>query len=54
MKKKIKEQNKILYKYRDELEKLSKSELHLLLEHNGQQIPSGKSEVYFFFAVYVV
>lgn len=45
MKEQIKKQNKILYKYRDELEQLSKSDLQALLEHNDQHIPAGKSEV---------
>ena len=47
-KEEIKKQNKIMYKYRDELEQLSKQELKSLLEFNDQQIPPGKSEVYFF------
>lgn len=45
MKEQIKKQNKILYKYRDDLEQLTKSELQALLEFNNQHIPSGRSEV---------
>lgn len=41
----IKKQNKIMYKHRDDLEQLSKAELQLLLEHNGQQPPTGPSKV---------
>ncbi len=41
----IKKQNKILFKYRDQLESLSKQDLQILLEFNDQQIPSGVSEV---------
>ena len=44
----IKKQNKILFKYRDQLESLSKQELQILLESNDQQIPSGVSEVHLF------
>lgn len=42
---KMKEQNKIQFKYRDQLESLTKQELQILLEYNDQQIPSGTSEV---------
>lgn len=46
-KEEIKKQNKIMFKYRDELEKLSKQELQLLLEFNDQDAPAGVSEVCF-------
>ena len=42
----IKKQNKIQFKYRDQLETLTKQELQILLEYNDQQIPSGTSEVF--------
>lgn len=41
----IKKQNKIQFKYRDQLETLTKQELQAMLEYNDQQIPSGTSEV---------
>lgn len=46
-KEEIKKQNKIMFKHRDELEKLSKQELLLLLEYNDQDAPPGISEVCF-------
>ena len=49
MKDEIKKQNKIQFKYRDQLEAVSKQDLQILLEHNEQQIPSGVSEVRFLF-----
>lgn len=45
LKEEIKKQNKIQFKYRDQLESLTKQELQILLEYNDQQIPSGTSEV---------
>ena len=45
IKKEIKKQNEIRFKYRDQLEALSKQDLQLLLEHNKQKIPSGVSNV---------
>lgn len=44
-KEEIKKQNKIQFKYRDQLESLLKQDLEVLLEANDQQIPSGMSEV---------
>lgn len=41
MEKNLKEQNKLLYKYRDSLKELSKKDLTLLLEKNKQEVPSG-------------
>lgn len=42
----IKKQNKILYKYKDVVEReLTKGQIHTLLEYNRQQVPSGKSNV---------
>lgn len=41
----IKKQNKIQFKYRDQLETLTKQELQAMLEYNDQQIPSGTSEI---------
>ncbi|EFX75651.1 hypothetical protein DAPPUDRAFT_55885 [Daphnia pulex] len=45
LKEEIKKQNKIQFKYRDQLETLTKQELQILLEYNDQQIPSGTSEM---------
>jgi hypothetical protein len=43
---KIKEQNKLMYKYRDQLKKvLKKKDLQYLLEYNDQDIPSGEDRV---------
>uniref|UniRef100_A0A7R8Z663 Poly [ADP-ribose] polymerase n=1 Tax=Timema douglasi TaxID=61478 RepID=A0A7R8Z663_TIMDO len=40
---KLKEQNKIMFKYRDNLKrKLKKRDLVQLLEHNNQEVPSGE------------
>lgn len=40
------EQNKIMYKYRDQLEKnLTKQELIELLQSNDQDVPSGKERI---------
>lgn len=45
-KEEIKKQMKKLYYYRDMLEhNLAKKELEELLEHNGQEIPSGQDRV---------
>lgn len=38
-------QNKQIYFYRDLLKPLVRKELHLLLEYNGQQIPTGIDSV---------
>lgn len=46
IKEEIKKQNKIQFKYRDQLESLTKQDLEILLEANDQQIPSGVSEVF--------
>lgn len=44
--KEIKQQNKIMFKYRDQLKKyLNKKELQELLEANEQEIPSGIESV---------
>lgn len=43
----IKNQSKIIFKYRDQLKKLKKTELHSLLEDNDQEIPSGVNPVKF-------
>jgi hypothetical protein len=43
---KIKEQSKLMYKYRDQLKKaLRKKDLQYLLEYNDQDIPSGEDRV---------
>uniref|UniRef100_A0A2Z5U1X2 Poly [ADP-ribose] polymerase n=1 Tax=Reticulitermes speratus TaxID=60591 RepID=A0A2Z5U1X2_9NEOP len=43
---KIKEQNKLMYKYRDQLKKvLKKKDLQYLLEYNDQDIPSGEDRM---------
>ncbi|GLH03003.1 Poly [ADP-ribose] polymerase [Gryllus bimaculatus] len=43
---KRKKQNKLMFKFRDNLKKhLSKKELSLLLEHNNQEIPSGEERM---------
>ncbi|KAF5303926.1 hypothetical protein FQA39_LY01711 [Lamprigera yunnana] len=39
--KKLKAQNKIIFKYRDNLKELPKKHLILLLEENNQQVPTG-------------
>ena len=40
------EQNKIMYKYRDQLEKnLTKNELTELLQYNDQDVPAGQDRV---------
>ncbi|GLV44778.1 Poly-(ADP-ribose) polymerase [Carabus blaptoides fortunei] len=42
LEKEIKEQSKIIFKYRDQLkDQLNKNELQSLLEHNKQEVPSG-------------
>lgn len=42
----IKKQNKIMYKYKDLVEKeLSRGQIQALLEYNKQQVPSGNSNV---------
>jgi uncharacterized protein with gpF-like domain len=42
----IKKQNKIIYKYRDQLKKvLKRKDLQYLLEYNDQDIPSGEERV---------
>ena len=42
----IKKQNKLMYKYRDQLKKvLKKKDLQYLLEYNDQDIPSGEEPV---------
>nr|XP_023025730.1 poly [ADP-ribose] polymerase [Leptinotarsa decemlineata] len=43
--KEYREQCKILFKHRDKLEKLDYKELGYLLEHNNQEIPSGKDVI---------
>lgn len=43
--KEYREQVKIMFKYRDKLQKLEQSEWIDLLETNGQEIPSGKDNV---------
>ena len=46
LEKKIEAQNKILFKYRDQLkENLKKHELQQLLEFNGQEVPVGINDV---------
>ncbi|KAK7863506.1 hypothetical protein R5R35_009060 [Gryllus longicercus] len=43
---KRKKQNKLMFKFRDNLKKhLNKKELSLLLEHNNQEIPSGEERM---------
>lgn len=43
---KIKKQNKLIYKYRDQLKNvLKKKDLQYLLEYNDQDIPSGEDRV---------
>lgn len=44
-KEEMKKQNKVQFKYRDQLESVSKKDLEILLESNEQEIPSGMSEV---------
>ena len=46
-KKEMKKQNELMFKYRDNLKDLSKSELHDLLEYNDQEIPEGEERVRF-------
>lgn len=42
----IKKQNKLMYKYRDQLKKaLKKKDLQYLLEYNDQDIPPGEERV---------
>jgi len=41
----IKKQNKLMYKYRDQLKKVLKKDLQYLLEYNDQDIPSGEERV---------
>ena len=42
----IKKQNKLMYKYRDQLKNvLKKKDLQYLLEYNDQDIPSGEDRV---------
>lgn len=45
----LKNQNVILFEYRDKLSELSSAELTKLLRFNDQQPPTGKEEVRFFF-----
>jgi hypothetical protein len=43
---KIKKQNKLIYKHRDQLKKvLKKKDLQYLLEYNDQDVPSGEDRV---------
>jgi hypothetical protein len=43
---KIKEQNKLMYKYRDQLKKdIVKKDLQYLLQYNDQDMPTGENEV---------
>lgn len=50
----LKNQNVILFEYRDKLSELSSAELTKLLRFNDQQPPTGKEEVRFFFLVFVL
>lgn len=44
----MKEQNQIMFKYRDQLKKyLNKSQMAELLEYNGQEVPAGEERVCF-------
>lgn len=42
---KMKEENKIMYKYRDQLKQLSKNELIELFNYNNQETPVGEDRV---------
>lgn len=49
LEKQIKEQNEIMFKYRDKLKNsLNKKQMIELLEYNGQEIPVGEDRVSFF------
>lgn len=51
----MRKQNKIMFKYRDELSKiLKKKQLSCLLEYNDQLLPEGESRVRFDFLISVV
>ena len=41
----MKKQSDLIYKFRDNLQQLSRNELQDLLEYNGQEIPSGNMAV---------
>lgn len=44
--KEIAEQNKIMFKYRDQLQSVSKEKLADLFKLNNQEVPSGNESVY--------
>lgn len=44
--KKYREQNQIMFNFRDKLKELNKNELRLLLENNNQDIPEGLESLY--------
>lgn len=44
--KEYREQNKIMFGYRDKLKSVSKPHLIALLEHNNQEVPEGLERIY--------
>lgn len=51
LEKRMKEQNTILFKYRDKLKKyLNKNEMAQLLTYNDQEVPSGEEKVNAFYS----
>lgn len=46
MEKEYREQNKIMFEYRDQLKQLTKTQLVSLLENNDQEIPQGVDRMY--------
>lgn len=44
--KEYREQNKIMFSYRDKLKSMSKPHLITLLQHNNQEVPEGLERIY--------